>query len=344
MEERRPNLFQRALRIRGMGQVIIVTGFFIVMMTVFGLMSPNFLSSRNISNLIRQISPFLIAGIGQSYVLITGNIDLSIGSVVGMSNMIAATLMSTYAVNPWLSAAITMFACILFGVLNGALVANFKLPPFIATLGTMMVARGIAQGINAGYNTSPIIAPVPLAGKTAELSAFAEKAEIFKKIFYYGAIGPIFSTLIVALVLWAAFNFILSRTKTGRHIYAVGSNIEAAKMSGVSVPKTVITAYVVSAFCAGVVGFIMTAQTGQGAMNTGTTYEMYAVAASVIGGVSTLGGQGILIGTVVGACVWAGLANGLSINGSSLAMQNITIGIIVVISVLSDVLIRQRKK
>ena len=344
MDERRPNVIQQVFKIRGMGQVIIVTGFFIVMTIVFGIMSPNFLSGRNISNVIRQISPFIIAGIGQSYVLITGNIDLSIGSVVGMSNMIAATLMSTYGVNPWLAAAITMVACIILGVLNGTLVANFKLPPFIATLGTMMVARGIAQGVNEGYNTGPIIAPEPLADKAAELAAFKDKADFFKNFFYYGQIGPIFSTLIVALVLWGFFNFILSRTKTGRHIYAVGSNIEAAKMSGVSVSKTVITAYVVSAFCASVVGFIMTAQTGQGAMNTGTTYEMYAVAASVIGGVSTLGGQGILLGTVVGACVWAGLANGLSINGSSLAVQNITIGIIVVISVLSDVLIRQRKK
>lgn len=343
MEERSPNIFQRIFKIRGMGQVIIVSGFFVVMIFVFQLMNPNYLGARNLPNVIRQISPFIIAGIGQSYVLITGNIDLSIGSVIGMSNMIAATLMATYAIEPWLAVVIALVSCIAMGFISGTLVANFKLPPFIATLGTMMIARGIAQGVNGGQNTGTITNPAILAG-TAQAAPYYEKAEFLAQLFYYAKIGPIFSTLIIALVLWFIFNFLLSRTKTGRHVYAVGSNIEAAKMSGVNVRKTVLTAYVISAFCAGVVGLIVTGQTRAGAMMTGMSYEMYAVAASVIGGVSTLGGQGILLGTMVGACVWAGLANGLSLNGVPLAIQNISIGIIVVVSVLSDVIIRQRKK
>jgi ribose transport system permease protein len=150
--------------------------------------------------------------------------------------------------------------------------------------------------------------------------------------------------IIIALVIWFIFNFILTNTKIGRHMYAVGSNVEAAKMSGISVLKVTLAAYVVSAFCAGVVGLIQTAQSGTGDMSAGNTYELYAVAASVIGGVSTLGGQGLLVGTIVGAAIWSTLSNGLSLANVPIAIQNITVGIIVVISVLSDVIIRQRKK
>jgi ribose transport system permease protein len=136
------------------------------------------------------------------------------------------------------------------------------------------------------------------------------------------------------------FNFILTCTRTGRHIYAVGSNIEAARMSGVNVIRTVTIAYVVSSFNACVVGLISCAIGGVGTMDAGTMFELYAVAASVIGGVSTLGGQGLLLGTIVGASIWSVLQNGLDLAGAPLAIRNIAVGIIVVISVLLDVIVR----
>lgn len=136
-------------------QLAIVTLGLVLLIIVFGVISQDFLSSRNIMNLLRQTAPILIIGIGQGLVLITGNIDLSIGSVVGMSGMIAATLM-THGVNVWVAVIITGLACLATGFLNGFLVANMKIPPFIATLGTMTVCRGIAQIANNNYNTDAI--------------------------------------------------------------------------------------------------------------------------------------------------------------------------------------------
>lgn len=308
---------------RGMGQVVTVTIGLIVLCIVFGLINPTFFSSRNLNNLLRQIAPILIIGIGQSYVLITGNIDLSIGSVVGMSTMISATMMS-HGSNPAFAVLITLVCCLAVGVLNGILVAGFKLPPFIGTLGTMSIARGIAQIANGNYNTD----------------AIGAKAEGFRNLLYYGRFLNIYSTVWIAIIVWLIFNFILSRTKTGRHIYAVGSNLEAAKLSGVNVFNTTTIAYIVSSFCACLVGLIQCASAGMGAMDAGNSYEMYAVAASVIGGVSTLGGTGILLGTVVGAAIWGVLQNGLQFAGAPVAIRNIMIGVIVVVSVLSDIIVR----
>ncbi len=310
-----------------MGQVITVTLGLIVLCLAFSFLNPMFLSGRNIANLSRQIVPVLLAGISQSYVLITGNIDLSIGSVIGMSCMISATLM-TKGVDPWLAVALTIIACLIIGWLNGVLVAKCKLPPFIATLGTMTIARGIAQIANNNYNTDSI----------------GQAAQTFRDLFYYGRLFGIFNPVWIAFILWLIFNFILSRTRTGRHIYAVGSNIEASRLSGVNVDRTTIIAYLVSAFCACIVGLITTATSGMGAMDAGNMYEMYAVAASVIGGVSTLGGQGILLGTIIGAAIWAVLQNGLQFAGAPVAIRNIVIGAIVIISVLMDVLLRSGKK
>lgn len=320
------NPLKKIFMIRGMGQVITVGIGLIVLCIVFGILNPTFFSSRNVANLLRQIAPILLIGIGQSYVLITGNIDLSIGSVVGMSCMISATLM-TKGMNPWVAVLITLICCLVIGVINGRLVAQCKLPPFIATLGTMTIARGIAQIVNNNYNTDSI----------------GDAAQGFREFFYYGQTLNIYNTIWIAIVLWIVFNFILSRTKAGRHIYAIGSNIEAARLSGVSIISTTTKAYLVSAFCSFVVGLIICATSGMGTMDAGNTYEMYAVAASVIGGVSTLGGQGILLGTVIGASIWGVLQNGLQFAGAPVAIRNIVIGVIVVISVLLDVVVRSGK-
>jgi len=325
--------FKNAFAVRGMAQVLTVTFGLVVLCIIFGVLNPNFFSSENTTNLLRQIAPILLIGISQAYVLITGNIDLSIGSVVGMSTMIASTLMSKGGVNPWLAVLITMICCLAVGVANGLLVAKCKLPPFIATLGTMTIARGIAQLANNNYNTDSI---GKVLGK--------EAVQGFRDFFYYGSFLNVYNTIWIALVLWFIFNFFISRTRSGRHIYAIGSNVEAARLSGVNVTATTITAYVVSAFCACVVGFILCAQAGMGAMDAGNMYELYAVAAAVIGGVSTLGGQGLLIGTIIGASIWGGLQNGLQFANVAVARRKIIIGTIVIVSVLLDVIVRTGAK
>ena len=177
-------MLRKVMAIRGMGQVITVAFGLVILCIVFGILNPTFFSNRNIGNLLRQIAPILIIGIGQSYVLITGNIDLSIGSVVGMSCMISATMM-TKGIDPWVAVFITYICCIAVGVTNGQLVANCKLPPFIATLGTMTIARGIAQIVNNNYNTDSI----------------GTAAKGFRD-FYYGKILGLFNTIWIAAVLW----------------------------------------------------------------------------------------------------------------------------------------------
>lgn len=320
------SVIRKILKIRGMGQVITVTFGLIILCIVFGILNSTFFSSKNVGNLLRQIAPILIIGIGQSYVLITGNIDLSIGSVVGMSCMISATMM-TKGTNPLVAIIFTIICCIAVGIVNGVLVAKCKLPPFIATLGTMTIARGIAQIVNNNYNTDSI----------------GDGARGFRDFFYYGKTLGLYNTIWIAIVIWIGFNFILSKTRSGRHIYAIGSNIEASKLSGVNVFTVTTKAFVISAICACTVGLIICATSGMGTMDAGNGYEMYAVAASVIGGVSTLGGQGILLGTVIGASIWGVLQNGLQFAGAPVAIRNIVIGIIVVFSVLLDIIVRTGK-
>lgn len=329
MESRRQNPLRRFMSIRGMNSAMIAFAALIVIYIAFGLRERTVFSSGNILNLLRSMSKYLLIGIGQSYLLITGNIDLSIGSVVGMSAMISATLM-TGGVAPILAALITLVCCLLIGLLNGFLVGKCQLPPFIATLGTMFGARGIAYMVNNNRNTDAIASGI---GKGA--------ADSFQNFFYYGKTLGLYNTFWVALVIFIVFFFLLSKTRTGRHIYAIGSNVEAAKLSGVSVFLTTTKAYMVSAFCAFVVGLILCAQAGMGNMEAGTTYEMYGVAAGVIGGISPLGGTGLLLGTFAGAAVWQTLENGLNMIGAQVGLQRIVIGVIVVFSVLLDVVVRR---
>lgn len=319
----------RFLSVRGMGAALTAFAGLIVIYLAFGLIDRTMFSGNNIMNLLRSMSKYLLIGIGQSYVLITGNIDLSIGSMVGMSAMISATLMVA-GMNPILAILITLLLCMVVGVLNGMLVGKFKLPPFIATLGTMFVARGIAYMVNGNRNTNAISSGI---GK--------EAADSFQNFFYYGSTFGIYNTFWIALAIFAVFFFLLSKTRTGRHIYAIGSNVDAAKLSGVSVVTTVTKTYLVSALCAGVVGLILCAQAGMGNMEAGNMYEMYGVAAGVIGGVSPLGGTGLLLGTLAGAAVWQTLENGLSIIHAQVGIQRIVIGIIVVFAVLLDVVFRK---
>ena len=328
MNEKKQSTMKRLLGTRGMGAVLTAFAGLIIIYIAFGLIDRNVFSGQNVMNLLRSMSKYLLIGVGQSYLLITGNIDLSIGSMVGMSAMISATLM-TMGIHPMAAMMVAMACCLICGVVNGILVGKFKLPPFIATLGTMFVTRGAAYMVNNNRNTDAIATGI---GK--------EAGDSFQNFFYYGKTLGIFNTFWIALILFLVFFFLLSKTRTGRHIYAIGSNVDAAKLSGVNVVYTTIKAYLVSAVCSCVVGFILCAQAGMGNMEAGNMYEMYGVAAGVIGGISPLGGTGLLLGTFAGAAVWQTLENGLNMIGAQVGIQRLVIGIIVVFSVLLDVVVR----
>lgn len=327
--QKNQNFVRRFLSKRGGASVVTAYVGVVVLMVAFSILNPNFLKWNSIMTLLRSIVPFLLVGIGQGYVCITGNIDLSIGSVVGMSAMMSATMMCN-GVHPIVAAIVTLLAGLVVGVINGILVGKFKLPPFIATLGTMTIARGMAQLVNGNYNTDNI--------------GSEGAAQIFKNIFYYGKTLGLFNGVWLALIIWAIFYFLLSYTRSGRHIYAIGSNVDAARLSGVDVFMTTCKVYIISAFCASLTGLVTMAQSGMGDMSAGMSYEMYGVAAAVIGGISTLGGSGLLQGVIAGAGVWAILQSGLTFAGVPVALRNIIIGLIVVAAVMFDVLRRTSTK
>ena len=310
------------------GVASVITAFVgvVVLMIIFALMNPNFIKQANLTTMVRSICPYLLVGIGQGIVCITGNIDLSIGSVLGMSAMISATMVCN-GVPVIIALLVDLIACLAVGLINGVLVGKFKLPPFIGTLGTMTICRGIAQLVNNNYNTSDI--------------GTGGMKDIFRDAFYYGKIGVVYYAVIICLLIWFVFNYIMSYTATGRHIYAIGSNVDAARLSGVDVFKTTTIAYTISSFCSFMAGLITMAAAGMGSMQAGMSYEMYGVAAAVIGGISTLGGTGLLVGVIAGSSVWAILQNGLTMADVPVAMRNIIIGIIVVACVLFDIMRRQ---
>ena len=315
--------------IRGMGAALIAFAAWILLYVVFGLIEPNIFSTNNMLNLLRSMAKYLLVGVGQGVILITGNIDLSIGSVVAMSAMISATMMSK-GISIIVAVLVTLVCCLAVGVVNGLLVGKLKLPPFIATLGTMFCARGIAYMANGNRNTDAITTGL---GK--------EAGDAFQNFFYYGKTLGVYNAFWIAFLVFLAVFFIMSKTRTGRHIYAIGSNVEAAKLSGINVFGATTKAYLISAFCSFVVGLILVAQAGMGNMEAGNSYEMYGVAAGVIGGISPLGGSGLMLGALGGAGVWQTLENGLGIIGAPVGIQRIVIGLIVAGAVLIDVVFRQ---
>lgn len=323
---------RKVTAIRGMGAAMVGFAGWIILYIVFGLIEPNIFKANNMLNLLRSMAKYLLVGVGQGVILITGNIDLSIGSVVAMSAMISATMMSK-GISAIIAIAAAIVCCLVVGVINGLLVGKFKLPPFIATLGTMFCARGVAYMANGNRNTDAIVSGI---GK--------EAGDAFQNFFYYGKTLGIYNAFWIAFVIFLVVFFIMSKTRTGRHIYAIGSNVEAAKLSGVNVFATTTKAYLISAFCASVVGLILAGQAGMGNMEAGNCYEMYGVAAGVIGGISPLGGSGLMLGAFAGAGVWQTLENGLGIIGAPVGIQRIVIGVIVAGAVLVDVVFRQGTK
>lgn len=315
--------------IRGLGAALVAFVGWAVLYVVFGLIEPNIFTAGNMLNLLRSMAKYLLVGVGQSVILITGNIDLSIGSVVAMSAMISATMMSK-GIPAIVGILVALVCCLAVGVINGILVGKFKLPPFIATLGTMFGARGIAYLANGNRNTDAIVSGL---GK--------EAGDAFQNFFYYGKTLGVYNAFWIAFLIFLAVFFIMSKTRTGRHIYAIGSNVEAAKLSGINVFATTTKAYLISAFCSFVVGLILAGQAGMGNMEAGVSYEMYGVAAGVIGGISPLGGSGLMLGAFAGAGVWQTLENGLGIIGAPVGIQRIVIGVIVAGAVLIDVVVRQ---
>jgi ribose transport system permease protein len=293
----------------------------IVLFIVFSITARNFFTLRSVLSLALQTSAITIMGIGVTFAIVTGGIDLSIGSVVALSGTVG--VMAAIAGVPiWLSMIIGLLVGVVCGLLNGLMITRLKLPPFIATLGMMLVARGVALTI-----TNANAWPAPEAFGTLGNGSIFGTGPKFPGIPY-----PVLVMIAVALI----FHFILSTTRIGRYTYAVGSNEEAARLAGIKVHRVKNVTYIISGLLAALVGVILASRMITSQPNSAIGYEMNAIAAAVIGGTSLMGGRGTVGGTVIGSFIIGILTVGLTMAGANYFMQQIVIGLVVIGAVTVD--------
>jgi ribose transport system permease protein len=300
----------------------------VVLFAVFSVTANNFFTMRSVLSLALQTSAITIMGIGETFAIITAGIDLSIGSVIALSGTIAV-MAANAGVPIWLAMIVGLLVGVVCGLLNGLMITKIKLPPFIATLGMMMVARGVALTI-----TNAMAFPAPEAFGQLGNGAIFGTGPQFPGISY-----PVLIMIAVAII----FSFILSKTRLGRYTYAVGSNEEAARRAGINVNRVKNITYIFSGLLAALVGIILASRMATSQPNSATGYEMNAIAAAVIGGTSLMGGVGTIGGTVIGSFIIGILTVGLTMQGANYFMQLIVIGLVVIGAVTVDQLRGRRK-
>ncbi|MGV3084877.1 ABC transporter permease [Enterococcus dispar] len=293
-----------------------ILGVLILISIVMAVVSPNFLVYGNIISVLRQVSNNMYLALGMTLVIILGGIDLSIGSIVAMSGTIIVGLIVNSGLPLIPAILIGLLLGVVVGFLNGIVIANFKVPAFIVTLATMNVAKGIAYVYSGGRSTR-ITDP------------------IFNMI-GGGYLGPIPLPVIYMVILIIIFSTLLNKTKFGTYVYAIGGNRESARLSGVPIKKVEVAVFTISGLLAAFSGLVLCSRMFSGQPSVGEGYEMDAIAACVLGGVSMSGGQGRISGTVIGALVIGIISNGLNLMGVSSFWQLIVKGIIIVIAVLID--------
>ncbi len=307
-------------------------GSLVVLATVFSFTSAAFFSMSNGMTVALQVTSIAYLGIGVTCVIIAGGIDLSVGSVLALAGVVAALAVKAGA-PIWIGMSLGLLVGSACGLLNGLFVAVLKLPPFIATLGMMLVARGVALQLTGARPVSGLGEAFGLLGNGALFRVVHEKGDDFPDLVFPGIPYPV----IVMLALAVLVAVMLGRTTLGRHIYAVGSNSEAARLSGVNVSRITLYAYTLSGFMAGLTGCVLMSRLVTAQPNEGVMYELDAIASSVIGGASlTTGGVGTISGSLIGAFVIGILRNGLNMNGVSSFVQQIIIGVVILLTVWID--------
>ncbi len=309
----------------------------ILLFAYFAAVSDPFLKSTNQVILAKQVAINAILGIGMTFVILTGGIDLSVGAVVGLTGMIAGGLINEGLVlqplnsviyfNAWIVGLLAILVGMLVGLINGILVTRFNVAPFIATLGTLYMARGFALLRNDGA-TFPNLVGDPELGNTGFERLGGDGVAIL------GLDIPYSIFIMIGLALLAMF--ITLKTPFGRQVFAIGGNERAAQLSGVRVKTVTMLTYVISGFCAAVVGLIVTSQLIASHPATGETWELNAIAAVVLGGTSLAGGRGTILGTIVGAFVIGVLRNGMLLENVSPFWQMIITGFVIVLAVIID--------
>ncbi|WP_249215904.1 ABC transporter permease [Citrobacter sp. JGM124] len=310
--------------------------FLVLLMALFTLLAPRFLSSINLFNVVRQVSIYGIIAVGMTFIILTRGIDLSVGAIAALSGMVAAVVAKggidgqfmLFADGQGLAWQWAALAAILTGGLAGALqgliIARLAVPAFVVTLGGLTVFRGLTLLISNGS---------PVSGFDDALGWWGR-----------GMVGPVPVPVIVFALVAIIASITLHVTRYGRSIYAIGSNPEAARLCGLNVKGVITSVYVLTGLLAGLGGFLLTARLNSAEAVAGNQYELYVIAAVVIGGTSLYGGTGSIWGTVIGTLLIGVLLNGLVILNISPYIQQLLIGFIIVAAVTFDILIKRQKR
>jgi ribose/xylose/arabinose/galactoside ABC-type transport system permease subunit len=296
----------------------------LAVMLLLWLVSPAFLTSENLINVLRQVSIVGILATGMTLVIITGGIDLSVGSLLAVSGVIAGSIIKSNPEIILLAFLSSIVACGMFGFANGVLITKFNIPPFIASLAIMTIGRGFALVYSDGRPYILTSKPFAMIGQ--------------------GSIGPIPYPVLIYIFIALLVGVMLHLTKFGRYVYAVGGNENAAKLSGVNVGKTKLWVYTLNGLLAGLGGVILASRINSGNPSIGMGYEMDVIAAVVIGGSSLTGGVGSITGTLIGTFMLGVINNGLNLLNVSAYYQQIAKGIIILGAVMWDIRTKTRSR
>jgi len=303
------------------GSVVGILIALIALCLDLAIASPVFLTVSNFLNVFQQISINFVVAVGMTFVIISGGIDLSVGSNIALSGLLMGILMKNFGVPVWATIVICIVFSGLIGLANGALISYLNLPPFIATLGTMSIVRGAAYTVTAGQ---------PIYTFPTGFTAVASRVGGF----------PLYTMLILLVVFFLGW-YILRYTRVGRFTYAVGGNENCAKLSGINFKNVKCFVYTVSGLCCGVAALLLSSRLDSAVPTNAEGQEMDAIAAVVIGGTSMSGGEGSMIGTLIGILIIGIIANGLNLLGVAQGPQKMVKGAIIVVAVIIDVIRRK---
>ena len=293
----------------------------------FATQSDRFLTGPNLSLVVQQSMVVGVLAIGQTLIILTAGIDLSNGAVMALGGIVMTRLAVVNGVHPIVAGLLGVGVCVAFGLLNGALITQIRLPPFIVTLGTLNIAFAITQI----YSQAQTVTNVP------------ETLTYLGNTFRIGQTSVTYGTVLMFLLYLVTW-FVLRQTAVGRHIYAVGNNPEAARLSGIHTQRLLIIVYTVAGLIYGIASLLFVARTGVGDPNAGQTDNLASITAVVLGGTSLFGGRGRIMGTLVGVLIVGVFRNGLQLMGVAAVYQVLVTGILVILAVTVDQLALRRQQ
>ncbi len=294
---------------------------------VFSTQSDRFFTTQNFSLILQQVMVIGVMAIGQTLVILTAGIDLSCGMVMALGTMVMSKFATQLGLPPMLAILCGLAVTTGFGFLNGMLITRIKLPPFIVTLGTLNIAFALTQ-IYSSAQTVTIDVP------ESALLVFGNTISLGSTVINYGVI----TMISLYLFVW----FILSQTAPGRHLYAVGNNPEAARLTGIPTQRVLLLVYTLAGLIYGIAGWLLISRTGVGDPNAGQTDNLETITAVVLGGTSLFGGRGVIFGTLLGAIIIGVFRNGLTLTGVPSVFQILITGILVILAVTADQLSKKK--